>query len=63
MTGEELKAWRERNDQMSRDELARLLEITATTIYRWETDTKHTRKIPPYLKLALQQIESDRKQN
>lgn len=56
MTGIELREWRESRG-LSRDALARYLEITVTTIYRWETNTKNSHKVPPFLKLALKQIE------
>lgn len=56
MRSDELKAWRTEHG-LSRDALARMLETTVNTIYRWETDTDHNRKIPPYLQLALERIE------
>jgi len=53
VTGEELTKRRE-DLGLSRDELARELNTTYTTVYRWETEN---REIPPYLGLALETIE------
>lgn len=40
----------------TRDELARELQVSYTTIYRWETGQ---REIPPFLELALDNIVDD----
>jgi transcriptional regulator with XRE-family HTH domain len=53
MKADELKQWRE-NWNLSREELARELKTTSVTIWRWE---KGLRGIPPYLHLALIQIQ------
>jgi transcriptional regulator with XRE-family HTH domain len=39
---------------LTREELARELKTTYTTVYRWETGS---REIPPYLELALHALE------
>lgn len=57
VNGEELKNWRERLG-LTREGLARELETTYTTVYRWE---KEDRDIPPYLKLALETVERNLK--
>jgi transcriptional regulator with XRE-family HTH domain len=57
MEAEELKRRRERL-KMSRDELAQALETTSVTIWRWENGE---RSIPPYLPLALETIERQKK--
>lgn len=57
--GKDLESWRERLG-LTREELARELKTTYTTVYRWETDN---RAIPPYLDLALKYIESEIKNN
>lgn len=59
MTGEELTEWREKLG-LSRDELAKQLKTTYTTVYRWE---ENNRAIPPFLDLALKTIERELKQN
>jgi len=53
VNGKELTKRRE-NLGLTRDELARELKTTYTTIYRWETEN---REIPPYLELAIERIE------
>lgn len=53
VTGKELEVKREKLG-LSREELARELKVTYTTVYRWETDG---RAIPPFLDLALETIE------
>lgn len=55
MTGEDLIRWRE-DVGLTRDDLARLLKSTYATVFRWE---KNQRSIPPFLFLALKQIESE----
>lgn len=50
---EKLIWWRE-NLGLSRIELARELKITYATVFRWENKN---REIPPYLELALEEIE------
>lgn len=42
---------------MSREDLARALNVTTVTVWRWENAE---RGIPPYLDLALQTIERER---
>jgi transcriptional regulator with XRE-family HTH domain len=53
VNGEQLTKRRE-GLGLTRDELARELKTTYTTIYRWETAN---REIPPYLELAIERIE------
>lgn len=53
VNGKELKKRREDLD-LTRDELARELKTTYTTVYRWETEN---RAIPSHLELALESIE------
>jgi DNA-binding transcriptional regulator YiaG len=53
MTGEELKAFREKFD-LSQDQLAKELKVARNTVSRWELEE---RKIPEFLELALQTIE------
>jgi transcriptional regulator with XRE-family HTH domain len=43
---------------MTREELARALETTSVTIWRWENGE---RSIPAYLKLALETVERNHK--
>jgi DNA-binding transcriptional regulator YiaG len=57
MEAEELKRWREALE-MSRDELARELQTSSVTVWRWENGE---RAIPPYLSLALETIKRQRK--
>jgi DNA-binding transcriptional regulator YiaG len=45
---------------LSREELARELKTTYTTVYRWEIGN---REIPPYLELALETIERRQKES
>lgn len=45
---------------MSRDELAKALQTTSVSIWRWETGE---RAIPPYLPLALETVERNQKGN
>ncbi len=52
-TNEHLK-WRRTQLEMTREELARELKTTYTTVYRWETGE---RAIPPYIELALDAIQ------
>lgn len=54
MDATSLRLWRE-NYKLSREELARELETTSVTVWRWE---KGERRIPPFLQLALVQIQS-----
>lgn len=56
VTGKELETKRE-SLGLSREELARELKVTYTTIYRWETEG---RAIPPFLDLAIETIERKR---
>ena len=53
MNPHELENLRE-NLGLEREELAEILEVDRTTIYRWE---KGLRKIPGYLKLAMETVE------
>ena len=53
MSGEELRAWREKYN-LTQQELAFLLGVRHSTISRWETE-KHP--IPGYLSLLLECIE------
>lgn len=53
VNGEELTKRRE-GLGLTRDELAKELKTTYTTVYRWETAN---REIPPYLELAIERIE------
>jgi DNA-binding transcriptional regulator YiaG len=39
---------------LSRDELARQLKVSSSTVWRWE---KGERPLPPYLELALETLE------
>lgn len=52
VTGKELETKRESLD-LTREELARELKVTYTTVFRWE---KEERAIPPFLDLALETI-------
>ena len=54
MTREELKVWRHGREMLQR-ELADRLGVAVMTVIRWEAGT---RKIPPFLHLALQAIEA-----
>jgi DNA-binding transcriptional regulator YiaG len=49
MTAADLIAWREANS-LGQSELARLLGVRHSTIFRWETGRS---AIPPFLGLAL----------
>jgi DNA-binding transcriptional regulator YiaG len=53
MTGDELRAWRERWLIASQGELARLLGVHINTVHSWE---RGTRPIPPFLPLALETL-------
>ncbi len=53
MTPEELKSWRKKAGY-TQEELAQILGITKTTVYRWEAAM---REIPPFLALALECLE------
>ena len=53
MEGNELQQRREALG-MSRDELAKALQTTSVSVWRWENGE---RAIPPYLPLALETIE------
>ena len=57
MEGNELQRRRDALG-MSRDELAKALSTTSVSIWRWENGE---RGIPPYLELALETIERERK--
>jgi DNA-binding XRE family transcriptional regulator len=52
-TNEHLK-WHRTQLEMTREELARELKTTYTTVYRWE---KGERAIPPYVELALHAVD------
>ena len=52
MTGPELRAWRD-HWQLSQADLARTLGIHINTVHRWERETV---PIPPYLELALAEL-------
>lgn len=45
---------------MSRDELAKALQTTSVSIWRWENGE---RAVPPYLPLALETVERNNKSN
>ncbi len=45
---------------MSRDELAKALQTTSVSVWRWENSE---RAIPPYLPLALETIERNQESN
>ncbi len=45
---------------MSRDELAKALQTTSVSVWRWENGE---RAIPPYLPLALETVERNQKSN
>lgn len=53
MTSIELKAWRTKNGY-TQEELAQILGVTKTTVYRWEAAL---REIPPFLALTLECVE------
>jgi transcriptional regulator with XRE-family HTH domain len=52
---EELQAWRERTG-FTQARLAQALNVRVMTVSRWETGT---RKIPPFLELALNWLEHE----
>ncbi len=54
MTREELKVWRHGREMLQR-ELAHRLGVAVMTVIRWEAGT---RKISPFLHLALQAIDA-----
>jgi transcriptional regulator with XRE-family HTH domain len=56
MTGNELQQRREALG-MSRDELAKALQTTSVSVWRWENGE---RAVPPYLSLALETVERER---
>jgi DNA-binding XRE family transcriptional regulator len=53
MTPEELKAWRTKSGH-TQEQLAQILGVTKTTVYRWEAAL---REIPPFLALTLECVE------
>ena len=53
MQSEELKTWRKRSGH-TQEELAQILGVTKTTVYRWEAAL---REIPPFLALTLECVE------
>jgi DNA-binding transcriptional regulator YiaG len=57
MTGDELRAWRERWLIPSQGELARQLGVHINTVNAWE---RGTRAIPPFLPLALETLARQR---
>jgi DNA-binding transcriptional regulator YiaG len=57
MTGDELRAWRERWLITSQGELARLLGVHINTVHSWE---RGTRAIPRFLPLALETLARQR---
>jgi transcriptional regulator with XRE-family HTH domain len=57
MNGNELKEWRE-SQGMTQSELAVALSVDVMTVSRWE---REARAVPPYLSLALETIERQRK--
>jgi len=57
MTSEEFRTWRERL-RLTQTEIAKLLEVTETTVYRWENGRAPISKA---VELALKQIESEMK--
>jgi len=57
MEGNELQQRREALG-MSRDDLAKALQTTAVSVWRWENGE---RSIPPYLPLALETVERNQK--
>ncbi len=56
MDGKALRETRKRLE-LTQDELAKVLGVTNTTVARWERDEMTS---PPYLALALKQIELER---
>jgi transcriptional regulator with XRE-family HTH domain len=56
MEGTELQQRREALG-MSRDELAKALQTTSVSVWRWENGE---RAVPPYLSLALETVERER---
>lgn len=54
MKGKDLQKWREKRN-LTRDQLAKELKTTYTTVYRWETGE---RAIPDYLELALEGLDA-----
>lgn len=59
MNGKELKEKRN-NLALTQEQLASELNVTGNTVARWERDEM---KIPPFLHLALETIERNRKKN
>jgi DNA-binding transcriptional regulator YiaG len=53
VSGDELRAWRDRNG-VSQRQLAVQLEVDVMTISRWEREVQ---AIPPFLPLALETLE------
>ena len=58
MTPESLKQWRAAR-ALTQGELGAALGVTLTTVYRWEAGL---RKIPPFLRLALEGLERRRRE-
>lgn len=56
MKSDGLKQWRERLG-LSQEQLAKALAVARNTVSRWESGS---RAIPPYLELALKQLEADK---
>jgi len=59
VTGKEFRKWRE-GVKMTQAQVAKILEVTDMTVYRWETDKA---PISKSVELALKQIEASRKES
>jgi transcriptional regulator with XRE-family HTH domain len=58
MTPDELIAWRKRNG-FSQAMLAKALGVHVMTISKWERNINDKRGIPPFLHLALKELEGE----
>ena len=57
MTAAQLREWREAHG-LTQEKLARILGVTMNTVWRWEAEgTPNVRAVPPFLGLALREIE------